>query len=102
MVARIPKLYNVQLYRYINLKTNRPMVVFRVTVDRDTEELHAKHVSRGEYIVRPLRTSNFVRVERIETLNSNNGQKTYRIKSFYPVSKYYGRELYTEKVERIR
>lgn len=77
------------------------MVVFRVTVNRDTEELHAKHVSRGEYVVRPLRTSNFIRVERIETLNGNNGQKTYRIKSFYPTSKYYGRDLILQRVDKI-
>lgn len=65
------------------------MKTFNVIINGEEEKICAKHIANGIYLVRQLRTGNLNRIKYIETLHGNNGQKTYRIKSFYPASRFF-------------
>jgi hypothetical protein len=64
------------------------MTEFEITINGNKETIHAKHIVGGNYLVRKLKTCNFAQVKYIETLFGDGNQRMYRIKSFYPSSKY--------------
>ena len=78
------------------------MTVFEITVNGNKEIIHAKHIVNGHYLVKKNKTNNFAQVKYIETLYGNNCQKLYRIKNFYPSSKYAHMDNYEQKVELIK
>ena len=78
------------------------MTEFEITVNGETENIHAKHIVGGNYLVRKLKTCNFAQVKYIETLFGNDGQKLYRIKNFYPSSKYARMENVHQEVNLIK
>lgn len=47
------------------------MTEFEITVNGETEKIHAKHLGNGKYTVRHLKTCNFAEVKSIETLFGN-------------------------------
>ena len=78
------------------------MTEFEITVNGKKETVHAKHIVNGNYLVRKLKTCNFAQVKYIETLFGDNGQKQFRIKSFYPSSQYAPMNKVEQKVELIK
>lgn len=77
------------------------MTEFEITINGNTERVHAKHIVNGNYLVRQLKTANFSMVKYIETLHADGGQQSYKIKSFYPSSKYYNTDKIDQKVTKI-
>lgn len=71
------------------------MKTFEITVNGNTETIKAKHLGRGKYLVRQLKTPelNKAEVNYIETLFNDNGNHTYRIESFYKTSPYYNQQV---------
>lgn len=69
------------------------MKTFEITVNGNTETIKAKHLGGGEFIVCKRKTCNFAQVSHIETLFTNNGGNTYRIKDFYPTSPYHSQQV---------
>ena len=69
------------------------MKTFEITVDGNTETIKAKHIVGGNFLVCKRKTCNNAEVKYIETLFNDNGNHQYRIKSFYPTSPYYKRDV---------
>lgn len=78
------------------------MTEFEITVNGETENIHAKYYGAGKYKVRKLKTCNFAQVNEIETLFGDNMQRMYRIKSFYPSSKYAHDKNVKQEVKLIK
>lgn len=78
------------------------MTEFEITINGEKEHIHAKYYGAGKYKVRKLKTCNFAQVKYIETLFGNDGQKLYRIKNFYPSSKYARMENIKQEVNLIK
>ena len=78
------------------------MTEFEININGEKETVHAKHIVGGNYLVRKLKTCNFAQVKYIETLFGNDGQKVYRIKNFYPSSKYAHAENINREVNLIK
>lgn len=77
------------------------MTEFEITINGETETVHAKRIVNGTFLVKRLRTRNFSLVKYIVTKYDNDGVETYTIKTFYDDSKYHNRPI-TQKVIRIR
>ena len=69
------------------------MKTFEITVNGNTETIKAKHIVGGSFLVCKRKTCNQAEVKYIETLFNNEGNHTYRIKSFYPSSPYYNQQV---------
>lgn len=78
------------------------MTEFEITVNGEKENIHAKHLGNGKYIVRRLKTCNFAEVKSIETLFGNDGNHQYRINGFYPTSKFAGIPKVKQTVTKIK
>lgn len=78
------------------------MTKFEITINDTKETVKAKYLGNGEYKVRRLKTCNFAQVEYIETMFGNDGQKQFRIKSFYPSSKYAYMDNVDQKVKLMK
>jgi hypothetical protein len=76
------------------------MTEFEITVNGEKETIHAKHIVGGTYLVRKLKTCNNAQVKYIETLLGNEGQKSYRIRNFYPGSKHHSKTV-KQEVRRV-
>lgn len=77
------------------------MKQFEININGEKETIHAKHIVGGNYLVRKLKTSNFAQVKYIETLLANEGEHKFRIKSFYPGSKYANVENIQQEVKMV-
>ena len=78
------------------------MTEFEITINGEKEHIHAKYYGGGKYKVRKLKTCNFAQVNEIETLFGDNMQHIYRIKNFYPSSKYAHDNSIKQKVNLIK
>lgn len=78
------------------------MTEFEITINGEKEHIHAKHIVGGNYLVRKLKTCNFAQVKYIETLFGDNCQRMYRIKNFYPSSKYAHADNIKQEVKLIK
>lgn len=69
------------------------MKTFEITVNGNSETVKAKHIVGGNFLVCKRKTCNNAQVKYIETLFGDNGNRTYRIKNFYPSSPYFNQNV---------